>query len=148
MNANRELGTPFNAITRTGLASGVRKAILLPLLLILTIATAATSHSQTTSALEIKFKGQMLYQVYATASACANEGFYSNPDELPGIGEVVDRCLNALNLSDTQRDEFWASAQRILQVTPAYPGLCLDARRWPAVSVPGAFSGSDQEKPF
>lgn len=138
----------FPAIVSYPQPSRLRTGILALLLLVSAVANVSPSYSQTTSSAENLRKGQMLYQVYATASACATEGLYFSQGELSGIGDAVNKSLSALDLSDEERDQLWTSVQRMIQIAPPYPALCLDARRWLALSVPDAFSGSTQEKPF
>jgi|GEM_PF-4192691 len=124
------------------------RAAALAMLVVGCVLAGVPSHSQAASSAEAQRKWLMLYQVYATAHACITEGYYFNPEELPDIGDAIEKSLSELILSEEERIQLWTSAQRILQITPTYPALCLDARQWLALSVPGAFAGSGHERPF
>lgn len=128
--------------------SALRRALQVLLLSVAVIASASPSHSQTASSAPSLRQGQMLYQVYATANACAKEGLYFDSRELSSIGDAINKSISALELTEEERDQLWASVQRMLQIVPPYPDLCLDARQWLALNVPDEFSGSTVEKPF
>ena len=125
-----------------------RRALGVLLLSVSVASNASSSHSQTKSSVVSLRQGQMLYQVYATAEACAKQGFYFNPNEIGGIGDAVNNSLSALELSEEERDQLWASVRRILQIVPPFPALCLDAKQWLALNVPDALSSSTQDKPL